>query len=116
MNENFYTELTRQLQDLQERNLYKKERAIHSPQGREVLVASGHKREKKVINMCANNYLGFAAHDKLIQVATEGSCSLRLRAGIGQIYLWHAGNPCTVGTEDCRVFGHGRRDPLFFLF
>lgn len=112
MNEKFYAELTRQLQDLRERNLYKEERAICSPQGREVAVASRQTGEKKVINMCANNYLGFAAHEELIRVATAaparygyGLASVRFICGTQEIHAQLERKIAAfLGTEDAILY------------
>src|SRR5437764_1223485 len=56
-----------QLQDLQERGLYKRERHIQSPQGSAIRVGG-----REVINFCANNYLGLANHPGIVAAAHEG--------------------------------------------
>jgi len=48
--------------------LYKEERIIVSPQGAEITLESG----KKVLNFCANNYLGLSNHPELVKAAKEG--------------------------------------------
>ena len=53
--------------DLKESGLYKNERIIVSPQGAEIELASG----MKVLNFCANNYLGLSNSPKLIETAKE---------------------------------------------
>jgi len=55
------------LRDLKEAGLYKNERIIVSPQDAEIKLASG----KKVLNFCANNYLGLSNNPKLIEAAKE---------------------------------------------
>jgi len=45
--------------------LYKEERTITTPQGVEIITEKG----KKVLNFCANNYLGLANHPDLIKSA-----------------------------------------------
>jgi len=55
------------LRDLKEAGLYKNERIIVSPQDAEIELASG----KKVLNFCANNYLGLSNNPKLIEAAKE---------------------------------------------
>ena len=47
--------LSKQLQDIQKAGTYKKERVISSPQEMEI-ISDG----KKVLNFCANNYLGLS--------------------------------------------------------
>jgi glycine C-acetyltransferase len=59
--------LKNELAKLEEQKLYKHERIIESPQGAEILV-----KGKKVLNFCANNYLGLSSHPALIQGAHEG--------------------------------------------
>ena len=53
--------------------LFKDERYICSPQDAEILVEypRGAPR-KKVINMCANNYLGLSSHPEVLKAAHEG--------------------------------------------
>lgn len=59
--------LAQELQSLEEQKLYKHERIIESPQGAEIEVNG-----KKVLNFCANNYLGLSSHPKLIDAAHKG--------------------------------------------
>jgi glycine C-acetyltransferase len=61
--------LKNQTQDLVENGLYKDERVILSPQSADITVAGG----KKVINFCANNYLGLADHPQLIEAAKKAA-------------------------------------------
>ena len=57
-----------ELESIREAGLYKEERVITSPQDAEINVEPG----KKVINFCANNYLGLADHPELLKAAKEG--------------------------------------------
>jgi glycine C-acetyltransferase len=59
--------LQNELIKLNEQKLYKHERIIESPQGAEIYV-----KGKKVLNFCANNYLGLSSHPELIRAAHEG--------------------------------------------
>lgn len=59
--------LRSELQQLEDKKLYKKERIIESPQGPEIIV-----KGKKVLNFCANNYLGLSSHPLLIEAAHKG--------------------------------------------
>ncbi len=54
-----------QLQDLRDNGLYKTERVITTPQGAHVRTTDG----REVINLCANNYLGLAAHPQVVAAA-----------------------------------------------
>ncbi len=53
--------------------LFKRERFIHSPQAADIEVEfpSG-AAVKKVINMCANNYLGLSSHPDVVKAAHQG--------------------------------------------
>ena len=60
--------LTDQLKDIQQRGLHKAERIITTPQDARIRVGGG----QRVLNMCANNYLGLAEHPAVIAAAHEG--------------------------------------------
>ncbi len=60
--------LARELENIRKEGLYKEERIIVSPQGAEIELDDG----KKVLNFCANNYLGLSNHPELIKAAKEG--------------------------------------------
>jgi len=53
------------LDSLREQGLFKSERIITSPQSAEIELADG----RKVLNFCANNYLGLADHPEVIAAA-----------------------------------------------
>ena len=53
------------LKDIREKGLYKNERVIVTPQSAHIDVADG----SRVLNMCANNYLGLADHPEVIAAA-----------------------------------------------
>jgi len=62
MYQNFKTHLQNQLTEITEAGLYKNERIIVSPQDAEIEIEG----EKKVLNFCANNYLGLSNDKRLI--------------------------------------------------
>ncbi len=57
--------LTAELAAIEQAGLYKRERTITSHQRAEITVAGG----KKVLNFCANNYLGLSDNPRLIEAA-----------------------------------------------
>ncbi|MEI6577222.1 MAG: glycine C-acetyltransferase [Bacteroidota bacterium] len=61
------------LSGLKDAGLFKQERYIHSPQAADIEVEFPNGAElKKVINICANNYLGLSSHPDVIKAAHEG--------------------------------------------
>ena len=64
----FFSQLQQQIEDVKAEGLYKNERVITSQQQAQIEVASG----DKVINFCANNYLGLANSPELIKAAQGG--------------------------------------------
>ena len=56
------------LDEIREAGLYKEERVITSDQAAEIEVAGG----QKVVNFCANNYLGLSNNPELVKAAQEG--------------------------------------------
>ena len=81
--------LTQELAAIADAGLYKNERVIVSPQGAEIEVSSG----QKVLNFCANNYLGLSNNPKLIEAAKAaldthgyGMSSVRFICGTGDLH------------------------------
>ncbi len=77
------------LNNIEKEGLYKKERIITSPQSANIEVTGG----QKVLNMCANNYLGLANHPDIIKAAKDsydkwgyGLSSVRFICGTQQIH------------------------------
>ncbi|PTB87203.1 glycine C-acetyltransferase [Pseudidiomarina aestuarii] len=68
MKQDFYQQLEQQLDELREEGLYKNERIILGEQAAEIQVGNG----ESVLNFCANNYLGLANADELIEAAKQG--------------------------------------------
>ncbi|MCL2289928.1 MAG: glycine C-acetyltransferase [Bacteroidetes bacterium] len=81
--------LKKELTDIENAGLYKKERIIASPQDGKITLQNG----KKVLNFCANNYLGLANNPKLIAAAKEaldthgyGMASVRFICGTSDLH------------------------------
>ena len=89
MYNNFQAHLQKELTDIENAGLYKHERIIVSPQSGEITLQNG----KKVLNFCANNYLGLANNPKLIAAAKEaldthgyGMASVRFICGCSDLH------------------------------
>ncbi len=81
--------LAEELETIKENGLYKKERIIASPQDAEITLTDG----SKVLNFCANNYLGLSSHPEVIQAAKDamdthgfGMSSVRFICGTQDIH------------------------------
>ncbi len=86
----FSEDLTASLREIEAEGLYKREREITSEQGAEITV-KGPDGPRKVLNFCANNYLGLADNDELIAAA---------HAGLDRYGLGMASVRFICGTED----------------
>jgi glycine C-acetyltransferase len=78
-----------ELDSIREQGLFKGERIIVSPQSSEIELANG----RKVLNFCANNYLGLADHPDVIAAAKEaldthgfGMASVRFICGTQDLH------------------------------
>ena len=81
--------LEKELEEIKENGLYKKERIITSPQGATIKISTG----EEVINFCANNYLGLSSNKEVIQAAKDtmdthgfGVSSVRFICGTQDIH------------------------------
>lgn len=77
------------LNSIESEGLYKKERIIISPQSANIEVTGG----QKVLNMCANNYLGLANNPEIIETAKQsfdkwgyGLSSVRFICGTQELH------------------------------
>ncbi|MFC1731000.1 glycine C-acetyltransferase [candidate division KSB1 bacterium] len=67
------TSYQEELIQLKNKGLFKEERFIHSSQAADIVVEfPAGSSLKKVINMCANNYLGLSSHPDVVKAAHEG--------------------------------------------
>src|SRR5712672_2518102 len=85
----FEKQLSQTLEEIKSEGLFKTERVITSPQDAHIAITGG----KRVLNMCANNYLGLADHPALIAAAKEaldthgfGMASVRFICGTQDIH------------------------------
>lgn len=101
-------ELQRELKNIQEAGLFKKERIITSAQGAEIKVSTG----SEVVNFCANNYLGLSSHPAVVQAAKDaldshgyGMSSVRFICGTQDIHKELEEKLATFhGTEDTILY------------
>ena len=81
--------ISEELKQINDNGLYKAERIIISPQNAMITIQSG----QKVLNLCANNYLGLADHPEVIKAAQDsyakwgyGLSSVRFICGTQEIH------------------------------
>ncbi len=122
MNENFVQRIAGEVSAIRTAGLYKKERVITSEQGAEIEVGG-----KKVLNFCANNYLGLSSHPKVIEAAHKaidshgyGMSSVRFICGTQDIHKeLEQKISAFLGTEDTILYAAafdangGVFEPLF---
>ena len=115
--------LQKELKEIENAGLYKRERIITTPQGAEIKVESG----AEVINFCANNYLGLSSHPKVIEAAKKaiddygyGMSSVRFICGTQNIHKeLEKKISAFLGTEDTILYAAafdangGVFEPLF---
>ena len=90
MYNNYQNYLVKLIHEIKEAGLYKNERIIVSPQGAEIELNTG----QKVLNFCANNYLGLSNDASLIEAAKAslddhgyGMSSVRFICGTTDIHI-----------------------------
>ena len=81
--------LQKEIEDIKNDGLYKKERIIVTPQDAVIKIDTG----QEVINFCSNNYLGLSSHPEVIQAAKDamdshgfGMSSVRFICGTQDIH------------------------------
>jgi glycine C-acetyltransferase len=108
MDRRFTAHLEETLDGLRRQGLYKTERTLTSPQAARVQVAGG----PRVLNLCANNYLGLADAPELIEAARAGlerhgygMASVRFICGTQDVHReLEAKLAAFLGTEDAILF------------
>ncbi len=100
--------LQKELAEIKEAGLYKRERIITSEQGAEITVSTG----ERVLNFCSNNYLGLSSHPRVIEAAQKtldshgfGMSSVRFICGTQDIHKeLEAKIAQFLGTEDTILY------------
>jgi glycine C-acetyltransferase len=119
----FQDHLKIQLKEIEEAGLFKRERIIASAQGAEIVLADG----QRVLNFCANNYLGLSSHPRILEAAKRavdshgfGMSSVRFICGTQDIHKeLEAQIAAFHGTEDTILYAAafdangGVFEPLF---
>ncbi|TMP91789.1 MAG: glycine C-acetyltransferase [Verrucomicrobia bacterium] len=108
MTAEFENQVSATLEEIKSQGLFKTERIITSPQDANIAITGG----KRVLNMCANNYLGLADHPALIAAAKEaldthgfGMASVRFICGTQDIHKeLEAALAKFLGTEDTILY------------
>jgi glycine C-acetyltransferase len=104
----FENQVAQTLEEIKSQGLFKTERIITSPQDAHIAITGG----KRVLNMCANNYLGLADHPALIAAAKEaldthgfGMASVRFICGTQDIHKeLEAALTKFLGTEETILY------------
>ncbi|CAI8266085.1 MAG: 2-amino-3-ketobutyrate coenzyme A ligase [Bacteroidetes bacterium MED-G17] len=108
MSQEITIDLSKQLSDLKEQGLFKKERVIVGEQGAKIKLSDG----KEVLNFCANNYLGLSSHPEVISAAKDtidshgfGMSSVRFICGTQDIHKILENRIAQfLGTEDTILY------------
>ncbi len=128
MNASFVDRIATELEEIKASGLFKTERIIAGVQGAEITVSLPDGRgKKKVLNFCANNYLGLSSHPKVIEAAHKavdsrgyGMSSVRFICGTQDIHKeLEQKISAFLGTEDTILYAAafdangGVFEPLF---
>lgn len=108
MFDNVRSSLAEELEELKDAGLYKSERIIVTPQSAEIAVTGG----DKVLNFCANNYLGLSSHPEVIEAGIKaiqshgfGMSSVRFICGTQDIHKELERKTAEfLGMEDCILY------------
>jgi len=99
--------ISKELENIKNSGTWKGERVLEGRQGTEISVSG-----KKVLNFCANNYLGLANHPKVINAAKKaidewgyGMSSVRFICGTQKIHIdLEKRLSSFLGTEDTILY------------
>lgn len=108
MFDNVRPALAKELQEIDDNGLYKRERIIITPQSASIRTTGG----GDVLNFCANNYLGLSSHPDVVQAAKDaidshgyGMSSVRFICGTQDIHKELEEKTAKfLGQEDCILY------------
>ncbi len=123
MSKSFYSSIDKEVENIRNDGLFKEERHISSPQSTEIDLIDG----SKVLNFCANDYLGLANNADIKNAATEaldsdgfGMASVRFICGTNDLHQQLEKKLSNfLGYEDCILYvaafdaNGGLFEPLF---
>ena len=123
MSKSFYSSIDKEVENIRNEGLFKEERHISSPQQTEINLIDG----QKVLNFCANDYLGLANNDEIKKAARDaletdgfGMASVRFICGTNDLHQQLEKRLSKfLGYEDCILYvacfdaNGGLFEPLF---
>ena len=123
MSKSFYSSIDKEVENIRNEGLFKEERHISSPQQTEINLIDG----QKVLNFCANDYLGLANNDEIKKAASDalesdgfGMASARFICGTNDLHQKLEKRLSKfLGYEDCILYvacfdaNGGLFEPLF---
>ena len=123
MSKSFYSSIDKEVENIRNEGLFKEERHISSPQQTEINLIDG----QKVLNFCANDYLGLANNDEIKKAAGDaletdgfGMASVRFICGTNDLHQKLEKRLSKfLGYEDCILYvacfdaNGGLFEPLF---
>lgn len=123
MSKSFYSSIDKEVENIRNEGLFKEERHISSPQQTEINLISG----QKVLNFCANDYLGLANNHEIKKAARDalesdgfGMASVRFICGTNDLHQQLEKRLSKfLGYEDCILYvacfdaNGGLFEPLF---
>ena len=123
MSKSFYSSIDKEVENIRNEGLFKEERHISSPQQTKINLIDG----QKVLNFCANDYLGLANNDEIKKAARDaletdgfGMASVRFICGTNDLHQKLEKRLSKfLGYEDCILYvacfdaNGGLFEPLF---
>ena len=123
VSKSFYSSIDKEVENIRTEGLFKEERHISSPQQTEINLIDG----QKVLNFCANDYLGLANNDEIKKAASDalesdgfGMASVRFICGTNDLHQKLEKRLSKfLGYEDCILYvacfdaNGGLFEPLF---